>query len=436
MDLTYSIQSNTNSSPNIRSVFSCLYSPAATWNLNNTTPSWILAVLLYIASPATIILNALVIVVVKQRKELRRNSNILLTSMVVAGLLMGALNMPLRATVDTLILRHLWFHQICLLDFLNVSMTSWVFFSSLYHLTAIAWERYIAIVKWMDYNVIVTRNRLTNLAIIAWLASVFTVLPVSITIGFGMTSEIVEIFFIIWTLFLTVALIVTAYFYVKVYLGIRKRRSSKISQVSILVQAKLEFKVAKTSLLLTASVIFFKSPVMVAFILGKVFPSIHSVVDFRIWEGPSILYSLATPILYCYRDRRFRNAVFELLRVRKPPAIAAGDDTVRYVRRKHPTDGVNDFLELQNVGKSVSRLLTRTASCDLALIPECVHGESQKIALKRSLSAPTLHKCNILFDGLQLQQHTSTLLATTAEIHPSDAKLPISRKCGKESVNP
>ena len=431
MDLTYSIQSNTNSSSNIRSVFCCLYSLEATWNLNNTTHSWILVVLLSIASPATVLLNALVIVVVKQRKELRRNSNILLTSMAVTDLLMGALNMPQRATVDALILRHIWFHQICLLDFLNLSTTYWIGFSSLYHLTAIAWERYIAIVKWMDYKVIVTRNRLTNLAIIAWLASVFTVLPVSITIGFGMNSQIVEILFIVWIACLTVALAVTAYFYVKVYLGIRKRRSSEISQVTILAQAQLESKVAKTSVLLTVSVIFSKSPAMVAYILGEVFPSIHSVVDFRILDAPSMLYSLAIPILYCYRDRRFRNAVFELLRVWKPRAIAAGDKSVRYVRRKHPTDGVNDFLELQNVGKSVSRFLTRTASCDLAVIPECVYGESQKIVLKRSLSGPTLHKCNISFDGLQLQQHSSTLIATSAEIHPSDVKLPSNRKCDK-----
>ena len=412
MDFPYRIQSNTNSSSNT-SVFCCLYSPEATWNLNNTTPSWISVVLLSIAPPATILLNALVIVVVKQRKELRRNSNILLTSMAVAGLLMGALNMPLCATVDALILRHLWFHQICLLDFLNSPMTFCVVFSSLYHLTAIAWERYTAIVKWMDYKVMVTRNRLTNLAIIAWLASVFTVLPVSITIGFGLNSQIVEILFIIGTVFLTVALIVTANFYVKVYLGIRKRRSREISQVTILVQAKLESKVAKTSLLLSTSAIFSMSPAMVAYILGEVFPSIHSVVDFRIWDYPSMLYSLATPILYCYRDRRFRNAVFELLRVRKPRATDADNDTVRYVRRKQPTDGVNDFLELQNVD----------------------HGESKKIVLKRSLSAPTLHKCNISFDGLQLQQHSSTLMLTAAEIHRSDVKLPSTRKCGEDSVN-
>ena len=396
MDLAYSTQSNTNSSSNIRLVFYCLYEPDITWDLNNTTLSWILVVLLYIASPATILLNLMVIVAMKQRKELRRNSNILLTSMAVSDLLVGVISMPLRATVDALILRQLWFQQICLLDFLTVFVMYFVVFSSLYHLTAIAWERYIAIVKWMDYKVIVTRNRLTNLGIIAWLASVSAVLPVSLPTGFGMDIQIVQTLYILWIACGTVALIGMAYCYVKVYLAIRKRRISEISQVTILVKAQLESKVAKTSLLLTVSVLFSTFPGIVSYILGEVFPSIQSFADLRIWEAPLMLYSLVNPILYCYRDRRFRNAVLELLRIQKSPATVAADGKVRYVRRKHPIDGVNDALELQNVGKSASRLLKRAASCDLAMV---VHGTSQKITLKRSLSAPTLdnsmvHSCN------------------------------------------
>ena len=394
MDLAYSTQSNTNSSCNIGLLFYCLYEPDITWDLNNTTLSWILVVLLYIASPATILLNLMVIVAMKQRKELRRNSNILLTSMAVSDLLVGVISMPLRATVDALILLQLWFQQICLLDFLTVFVMYFVVFSSLYHLTAIAWERYIAIEKWMDYKVIVTRNRLTNLAIIAWLASVFTVLPVSLPTGFGMDIQIVQTLYIVWIACGTVALIGMAYCYVKVYLAIRKRRISEISQVTILVKAQLESKVAKTSLLLTVSVIFSTFPGIVSYILGEVFPKFFA--DLRIWEAPLMLYSLVNPILYCYRDRRFRKAVLELLRIQKPPATVAADGKVRYVRRKHPIDGVNDVLELQNVGKSASRLLTRAASCDLAMV---VHGTSRKITLKRSLSAPALDKCNISFDG-------------------------------------
>ena len=405
MVLTYSTQRITSSSSNTRSVFYCFNTPEFKWDLNNTTLSWILVVIFYIASPATVLLNTLVIVAVKQKKELRRNSNILLSSMAVAGLLMGVINMPLRATVDAFILSQLWIQHICLLDFLTFYMNYCVVFSSLYHLTAIAWERYIAIVKWMEYKVVVTRKRLTNLAIIAWSTSVLTVLPVSITRGFGMNIEIVETLYIVWLVCATVALTGMTYFYVKVYLGIRTRRISQISQVAILVKAKLESRVAKTTVLLTATVIFSMSPAMVFYILGEVFPTIHTVVSFRLWEAPVMLYSLANPILYCYRDRRFRKAVLELLRIRKPRATVSSDATVRYLKRKYPID----VLELQNVtiGKSASRLLTRAASCDLARVPESLHRRSRTIMWKRSLSAPTLDKCNGWFNGLQLQQHSS-----------------------------
>lgn len=267
---------NTDSSSNIRSVFYCVYAPDITWNLNNTTPGWILVSILYIASPVTVLLNALVIVAVTKKKELRGNSNILLTSMAVANLLMGVINMPLRSTVDVLVLRQHWIQHICLLDFLNIHIMYCVAFSCLYHLTVIAWERHVAIIKWMDYKAIVTRNRVRNLAIIAWLASVFTVLPVTMTTVFGASIQIVESFYIFWTACATVSLLAITYFYATVYLGVRKRRLSEISQVSILVKAKLESKVAKTTVLLTATIIFWTFPAVVFYILSEIFPFMNS----------------------------------------------------------------------------------------------------------------------------------------------------------------
>ena len=121
MDITYSTRIITNSSSNFRSVFYCLYASDIRWDLDNTLLSWILVVILYTVFPLTILLNALVIVAVKQRNEFQRNSTILLRSMAVADLLAGALNIPVRATIDALILRQLWIDHICLIDFLNYS---------------------------------------------------------------------------------------------------------------------------------------------------------------------------------------------------------------------------------------------------------------------------------------------------------------------------
>ena len=58
-----------------------------------------------IASAVTILLNLLVIVAIKGKKELKNPFNILVSSLATADLLAGVITMPLSATVDILILR-------------------------------------------------------------------------------------------------------------------------------------------------------------------------------------------------------------------------------------------------------------------------------------------------------------------------------------------
>ncbi|KAL9964432.1 hypothetical protein ACROYT_G028075 [Oculina patagonica] len=116
------------------------------------------------------------------------------------------------------------------------------------------------------------------------------------------------------------------------------------------------------------------------------------------------------------RDRRFRNAFLELLRMKKLRASQPTVGSVRYVRRKVPFGAVEDALELNYVTKR-SRLV-RTASCDLAVVSDCVHGRLHKTMLKRSMSAPALKECPSLssLDDSLLQQ-PSSIVITTAIIH-------------------
>ena len=201
-----------------------------------------------------------------------------------------------------------------------------------------------------------------------------------------------------------------------VYLGVRKRKISEISQVTTQVRAKLESKVAKTTFLLTAAVIFSTVPGIVFHIVGKAFPFLRTSVSFRLWELLIQLNLFVNPLLYCYRDRRFRNALLELLRIKKPRTTQPSVGSVRYVRRNDQLGSANDALDLKDVSKHTR--LIRTVSCELAVVSDCVYGNPYKIALKRSMSAPTLEEyCGLSsLDDFKVRQPSSIIL-TTATVH-------------------
>ena len=399
---------NTSSISNTaRSVFSCPHDPHLVWDLHDTTSPWIFAAVASIISPTAVLLNALVIIAVKQRKELQRASNILLSSMAVTDLLVGSICVPLSAVVGLFVPYQIQAdHYICKLDSVAISFTITLAICSIFHLTMIAWERYVAIRKWIDYKVIVTRSRLTKLAIIAWVSAIVTVSPTHFTMTLtGMLREdemalALDIFFIILSVLVMSALGLIIYFYVMVYLGVRKRKLSQIRQVSDLVNAKLEQRVAVTTTLVTVALIlsFFSNAVIG--MLEGVYPVLRKrfVVDLK----ATLLYtnSVVNPLIYCYRDCRFRNAVLEILRIRKPkvtPYLVT--DTPTFARGNDVFDLERDKVQGQQVENPVR--LTRSASCDLVHFLGRFQLESHKKAFKRTMSSPSLRMSSFHNDLLQ-----------------------------------
>ena len=140
-----------------RSRFFFPSSPQFIWDLKQTISLQFAIAVTAAACPFTILLNILVIVAVKKIRELQTNSNILIASLAVADLLVGAVAMPLSISLDALILRRTVSEDmICTISDITgfVLYTAWT--ASLFHLISFAWERYVAIVKCMEYKVIVT----------------------------------------------------------------------------------------------------------------------------------------------------------------------------------------------------------------------------------------------------------------------------------------
>ena len=345
-------------------------------------------------------------VILTKRKELRRRSNILLFSLAITDLLVGALCMPLTTIAELLIIGQVSPEHGCEVLYLNIMIIFEVLtWASLFHLTMMAWERYVAIRKWMNYKNILTKGRLKTLATVSWLLAIFlgVQIPDSIKNVFTITRDYLAI---------GVALCVPVsilYLYLMVYLGIRQRKKSAISQATAQAKLKLQSKVAKSCALITfALFITFVQKIIIS-ALEVSYPSLKTITGR--WSITLLqLNSLLNPLIYFFTDNRFRNAMLELLKIRKPRVIQPATGFVRFARKKDP-------FSPKDIPENRPRL-TRSASCNTvpALDGACAKS-SDKLVSKRSLSLPSLDKGNCLFiNDSQIKQAISNA-TTTVTIH-------------------
>ena len=103
----------------LMSLASCAHSPELKWDLNDSTTRWALATVISIACPSTVVLNTLVMVILKKEKELQKSSNILLFSLAITDLLVGAICMPLDAISDLLIFGQVSIEKGCTTNLVN-----------------------------------------------------------------------------------------------------------------------------------------------------------------------------------------------------------------------------------------------------------------------------------------------------------------------------
>ena len=408
----------TNSSIEARSEFFCSELFAAHVSAGNVIDSivlWIVIGLVSLTSPTIVILNALAIIALRLRKELQRLSNVLLLGIATSDLLIGAICMPLSAVVDSFVARQTLPENVCLLHLVTIILMYMCFWNSVLHLTLIAWERHVAIKKWMDYKRIVTGSRLNTLAIIAWVSAIFMVVPDIIlltVVNEDDRLDFAEAWFIVNAILAVCAMVVIVYFYVMVYLGVRKHKLSEVRQVTSLISAKLEKKVAKMTAMVTAVLIISFMPVIGVVVLGGVFPIFRQRWVYRLAEILMQFNSIANPLIYCYGDRRFKNAVLELLRVRKPgtnqPTVVAGV-------RKGRFGSVENVMQLQD--KVNLMRFPRRASCDQAVIMNSTQLKSGKEGLKRSVSAPSLANLSSTAAGIVSQSADSCIVECTSMMH-------------------
>ena len=260
-----------------------------------------------------------------KNRRLQTNANILHASMAVANFFVGAGSMPLSITVGALLRRKELSTTICEIAFANQIVLCATICSSLYHVTLVAWERYVAFTKWMQYNVIIPRRRVKTLAITAWLLAVFTTAPVRILKVAGVPFNIyIRIFNIISLLPAAVCMALIGYFYAKIYLGARKRVQIEVAQASSDVPRARHWRenpIAKRTLVIIIVSFFYYIPSVSFLLFVEAVQFLHTSSAFRWSELLVQLTSLVNPILYCLvLDRHFRNMVFRMMTISKSDA--------------------------------------------------------------------------------------------------------------------
>ena len=325
------------------SVLICPHDPSFSWDLNDEIAYIVNTVITSITLPATVLLNLLLIIAVKRKKQLRQtNSTFLLASLAFADLLIGLVSMPLTIAFDLLVVHQVFLDNVCEMDYVHGIFLYSACCSSLYHLTVIAWERNVAVTRKMEYKVVVTRSQVKKSAAIAWLAVVLTITPCYILEAIGVDYQYIEIAFIICILPAVVCVILIVYFYGRAYHAVRRRKDDQISQVTDLIKAKLETKLAKTTGMLTFMLIVSFVPSIIFLSCGTVWPVLHNSKFFLWGQMMTQLNSLINPSLYFYRNPRFRNASLELLDIRKPRVTQGLECVViRNNRRKNPSISID-----------------------------------------------------------------------------------------------
>ena len=289
----------------------CGLTPQGTVNdISSEVYCWLvfITVISIITCPVTTVLNALIMVAVKTKNQVRTKSNIALACLSSTDAVMGVIGLPLFSSWLIVELQGNTFGMHCeLIGFTRTSLRL-LTIASLLHLAIVNVERYIAIKHSLRYEIIVTEARLIGVSALLWtITLLLTFLPGNnyAQYDIGLTS-----------------LCIASIFSCQVVLYYETRRhEKKIAVQQVSVEAREKFLREKKALKQTTTVIFFLIICYLPIIISRVFISTFVVLNsvnsvyFVHFTGVFFVISnsLLNPIIHCVRMKKFRLALKELV---------------------------------------------------------------------------------------------------------------------------
>jgi len=268
-------------------------------------------VILLIACPLVILLNALVIVAIKKNRRLQTRSNILLASLAGTDLAMGLTSQPvfIAENISRLASRSLSAYG-TLYDITTDILVRVLCLASLFHLVLISADRFVAMKCSLRYHTIMTKFRITVAVACSWLVAVACSI-------FNKVSPEIRIV----PIMTAISLVVIIYCHGSVYFVCRRHLIQiKSVQPSQEVAAKFleEKKAWKTTGIVMGGVFMCYILGFLSLLLPIISPANKKILDTLL---PSTLYgsfiilnSLLNPVIYCWRSKVIRKAILQLLK--------------------------------------------------------------------------------------------------------------------------
>ena len=292
------------------------------WTNKYYTEKLIFAVISVILSglsfPVTILMNTLVIVAVKTRPRLQTNYNILLACLAGTDLLVGMVFQPLFIARTTSFIRGVSLNEYCQGNRVAIFIFTIPILSSLFHLTLLSVDRFVALKYTFRYTTIVTTRRLTVAVVTSWflacLAAVLRSLSgkLAIIIGVGASS------FALLNVFIIIFCHISVYF-------VTRRHEKQIKSEQVSLQAAADFPKEKkalktTQIIILALLVCYFPTILHRLVLIAFAKSSNYIITVIILSSPITaaflsINSVCNPFIYCYRNRTFRETCKELLKM-------------------------------------------------------------------------------------------------------------------------
>ena len=278
------------------------------------------AIILNILSfPVTILMNVLVIMAAKTRPRLQSKYNILLACLAGTDLLVGVASQPVFIVAQIYVTKGLSLTEYCLYHKESHLIFYIPILASLYHLTLISIERFVAIKHTFRYVTIVTGFRL-KMAVVSSL--VIACCPAILQ---SLSEELEIIIRVTGFLFAFFNLLFIIYCHLSVYF-VTRRHEKQIKCEQVSPQAAADFakekKALKTIRIIIMALLVCFFPLFVHQLFLPVYFKSRSymgnvmVLSQPVLVSVSSLNSLCNPIIYCYRSKMFRKTCKELLKMK------------------------------------------------------------------------------------------------------------------------